>query len=135
MTDTHKIRQLERQLADFDAGSKPDIHKKIDLLNDLAWALSDMEMKRAYTLAEKAYKLANTPNDGELPYQIRIAYSLPTQGYLDMRFGNFALSMSQLLRAQELCESLNLDLGFRFRRTTARYIMTDVRRLDSSARS
>ena len=111
MIDTEKIRQLERQLAEFDTDSNADIHKKINILNDLAWMLSDTDLKRAYALSETAQTLADSPDDGEPPYQIGLAYSLRTQGYLNQRFGDYALGLTQLLKAQEIFESLALDDG------------------------
>ncbi len=91
MTDSQKIRQLEQQLADCDSSSSADAYKKIDILNDLAWALSDTEMQRAYALSETAYSLASTPHDGAPPYQAGIAYSLRTQGYINQRLGDYPL--------------------------------------------
>ena len=91
MTDTDRIRQLEQQLADCDGSSSADAYKKIDLLNDLAWALSDTDMQRAYALGETAYTLASSPHDGAPPYQAGIAYSLRTQGYINQRLGDYPL--------------------------------------------
>ena len=47
MTDAQKIRQLERQLTECDSISPVDGARKIDILNDLAWALSDTDLQRA----------------------------------------------------------------------------------------
>ena len=109
MTDTERIRQLERHLADLNSVSTADIQRKIDLLNDLAWMLSDTDLKRAYALSETAHSLAISPDDGEPPYQIGLAYSLRTQGYLNQRFGDYPLGLTQLLKAQEISELLALD--------------------------
>ena len=87
-----------------------DIIKKIDILNDLAWALGDIDLKRAQTLSETAYTLAASSDDAA-PYLAGMAYSLRTQGYLNQRFGNYPLGLTQLLRAQEMCESLQLNDG------------------------
>jgi signal transduction histidine kinase len=111
MTDTPKIRQLERQLAEVGNVSNPDIPKKVDILNDLAWALCDTDLKRSQTLSEAAYTLANSPSEGQPPDLIGMAYSLRTQGYLNQRMGDYPLGLSQLLKAQELFESLQLDEG------------------------
>ncbi len=111
MIDTQKIRQLERHLADCDGASEANLTQKIDLLNDLAWALGDIDLKRAQSLGETAYTLATSANDDAPPYPIGMAYSLRTLGYLNQRLGDYSLGLTQLLRAQELCESLQLDDG------------------------
>lgn len=110
-TDTQKIRQLERQLADCDNVSNADIQKKIDLLNDLAWALSDTDMQRAQSLSQTAHTLATSTGNGSASYPLGVAYSLRTQGYLNLRLGNYPLGLSQLLKAQEIFESLNHSQG------------------------
>ena len=85
MADTPQIRQLERQLTNLDSAPDADIIKKIDILNDLAWALGDIDLKRAQTLSETAYTLAASSDDAA-PYLAGMAYSLRTQGYLNQRF-------------------------------------------------
>ena len=47
--------------------------RRVGILNDLAWALSDTDMQRAYALSETAYALADSPHDGAPPYQAGIA--------------------------------------------------------------
>jgi signal transduction histidine kinase len=111
MNDTQRIYHLEEQLAHLGDNNATDIYKKIDILNELAWLLSDTDMKRAYTLAETAYNLANAANGDEPPYQIGIAYSLRTQGYLNVRFDNYPLALTQLLQALPLVETLQLSDG------------------------
>jgi signal transduction histidine kinase len=111
MSDQQIIRDLERQLAELDAIPTMDMHKRIDILNDLAWALADTDMKRAYALGEKAYTLASSPNNVDPPYQVGMAYSLRTQGYLNQRFGDYPLGLKQLFEAQEIFESLELYDG------------------------
>jgi hypothetical protein len=61
--------------------------QKIDALNDLAWALNDTDMQRAYALCEAAHSLASSPSDGTPFWQPGIAYALRTQGYINMRLG------------------------------------------------
>ncbi len=111
MTDEQTIRQLERQLAECDSISPVDVTRKIDILNDLAWALSDTDLQRAYAHAETAYTLASSSDDGASPYQVGIAYSLRTQGYVNQRLGEYPLGMAQLLKAQGIFESLQIDEG------------------------
>jgi signal transduction histidine kinase len=109
MTDAQTIRQLERQLADSE-GSTDEV-RMIDLLNDLAWALSDIDMQRAYALGETAYTLASSPHNSAPPHQAGIAYSLRTQGYINQRLGNYPLGLTQLLKAQGILESLQIGDG------------------------
>lgn len=112
MTDAQRIRQLEHILADGDDSiNSKNLYEIIDALNELAWLLCDTDMKRAYALAETAYTLANSPSDDDPPYQIGMAYSLRTQGYLNMRFGNYSQGLAQLLRAPPLVETLQLYDG------------------------
>ena len=111
MTDEQTIRQLERQLAECDSISPVDVTRKIDILNDLAWALSDTDLQRAYAHAETAYTLASSSDDGASPYQVGIAYSLRTQGYVNQRLGEYPLGMAQLLKAQGIFQSLQIDEG------------------------
>jgi len=111
MTDAQRIQQLEQQLANLGDNDALDIYKKIEILNELAWLLSDTDMKRAYALAETAYTLANAGDGNEPPYQIGIAYSLRTQGYLNMRFDHYTLALTQLLQALPLLETLSLTDG------------------------
>ena len=109
MTDSQTIRELERRLADSEGSA--DVVQKITILNDLAWALSDTEMQRAYALSETAYTLASSPHDGASPDQAGMAYSLRTQGYINQRLGDYPLGMTQLLKAQGLFESLGIEDG------------------------
>ena len=109
MSDSQTIRELERQLADSEGSA--DVLRQIALLNDLAWALSDTEMQRAYALSETAYALANSPHDDAPPYQDGMAYSLRTQGYINQRLGDYPLGLIQLIRAQGIFESLQIGDG------------------------
>ena len=86
------------------------VHQQIAALNQQAWELSDTDSKQAYALAAAAYDLASSPGAGELPDQVGIACSLRTQGYLNMRCGDYPLGLSQLTRALALfaaVDSLN----------------------------
>ena len=109
MTDSQTVCQLERQLADSEGSA--DILRRVALLNDLAWALSDTEMQRAYALSETAFVLASSPHDGTSPDQAGMAYSLRTQGYINQRLGDYPKGMGQLLQARGIFESLRIDDG------------------------
>lgn len=105
------IHQLESLSATLDGDPHADIHRRIDVLNDLAWALADTDMKRAYALADQACALAETAGGEGTPYETGLAYGLRSLGYLNQRFGDYPLGLTQLLRAQPLCEALGLNDG------------------------
>ncbi|MBP1465062.1 hypothetical protein EYB53_005015 [Candidatus Chloroploca sp. M-50] len=107
MIPSQTVDELERALAEADG----DTSKRIDLLNALAWELSDCDASRAMNLAESAYALADTPAYDGRTYERGKAYSLRTQGYLDMRSGAYPRGMERLLRAQTLFEALRLVEG------------------------
>ena len=109
MSNNEKIHQLEQQLAKLDSKPHENEHKEIDILNELAWLLSDIDLKRSYELSETAYALSKSAEDKGSPYPHGMALSLRTQGYLNERFGNYDLALTQLYKAQKLCELLQLD--------------------------
>lgn len=111
MTDVERVQQLEKRLAERDSASPAGRYERIDLLNELAWALSDVDMERAYSLSETTHALATSHGDGAPPYEAGIAYSLRTQGYLNQRRGDYSLGLSQLLKAQALFEAQELVDG------------------------
>lgn len=105
MTSTQHIQRLEAELADLAQRPETGAIQRIDLLNDLASQLSDVDMKRAYAFAEDAYTLASDPDASGACYQAGIARSLRTLGYVNQRLGKHQLGLSQLLQALELCEA------------------------------
>jgi len=109
MTAAPTIDQLEQQFAASEASD--DVSLQIESLNALAWALSDTDMKRAYVLSEAAYELANAPTNGALPDQAGLGYSLRTQGYINQRLGDYPRGLTQLLKAQDIFESLQIGDG------------------------
>jgi signal transduction histidine kinase/tetratricopeptide (TPR) repeat protein len=108
MSDAETISTLEGMLTALAQHSTGDHQHKTDLLNDLAWRLSDTDAQRAYALGEEAHALAGELDDNGAPYLAGIAHSLRTLGYLNQRLGNHPLGLSQLLKALELCETLHL---------------------------
>ena len=87
------------------------VDQQIAALNQQAWDLSDTDSKQAYALAAAAYDLASTPGAGLPPDQAGMAASLRTQGYLNMRLGDYPLGLSQLTRAQIILEALDYPDG------------------------
>ncbi len=111
MDVTATIDELERALGEAGGTTAAEIIRRIDLLNALAWELSDSDVSRALALAETAYALAEAQAHQGAPYQRGMAYSLRTQGYLDMRSGSYPRGMEHLLLAQTLFEALRSDGG------------------------
>jgi len=99
MTNTQHSQRLETLAQRPAAGAT----QHFDLLNDLAWQLSDIDGNRAYALAEEAHALAS--EHGGAPDPVGIARSLRTLGYVNQRLGKHQLGLSQLLQALELCEA------------------------------
>ena len=112
MKDDKRIRRLEEKLSECDKDPDVDIHVKVDLINDLAWEISDTDPTQAQSLAEEAHTLATSIDNSAEPYQLGVAYSLRTSGYLNQRLGEYPLGLSQLLEAQTIFESLNHIDGF-----------------------
>lgn len=111
MTLAATVDELERALAEAGGTTDADVIRRIDLLNALAWELSDSDAGRAMALAETAHALADAQVARDKPYRRGMAYSLRTQGYLDMRSGAYPRGMERLLRAQTLFEALRADSG------------------------
>ena len=111
MTNNEKIRQIEHQLAELEDAPETRIREKIDLLNKLAWLLRDNDAKRSLTLCNAAYSLSDGSDGSDQMYQAGIAYSLRTQGFLNMRAADYAEGLTQLHEAQEIFESLRLYDG------------------------
>lgn len=76
-----------------------DKREKIDLLNELAWALLLGDPQRSRSLAERAYQLATegVPSNG--PYLHGQAYSLMIQSVLDWDHSNYQDALSRALEA------------------------------------
>ena len=109
MTKSETVAELEQQLVDCERAASPDVHKQIDILNDLAWALSDTDLRRAYDLARRAYELAASPPDKTSPYQAGQGHGLRTMGYVNQRLGDYPTGLNELLQALRLLEGLPAD--------------------------
>jgi tetratricopeptide (TPR) repeat protein len=107
MSHTLIVRELEFELSRWPPAPGTEERERVDLLNKLAWALSDTEMQRAYSLAEQAHELAAGLYEGE-SYRAGVAASLRTLGYINQRLGDFPRGLTQLYTAQQLLESLGL---------------------------
>ena len=91
MTDTENIHLLQDELNSLEATT--DLRRNIVVLNKLAWLISDNELNRANALSETAYALAESLGDDEPDGRSGKAYSLRTQGYINMRLGNYTLAL------------------------------------------
>ena len=106
MTVTRTIEEVEARWAELGDRQDTNVRVKVDLLNDLAWMLSDVDMKRAYALGEQALALSTAPG---ATYDAGRAYGLRTLGYINQRLGNHPLGLSQLLQALEICEAQHIE--------------------------
>ncbi|MFN8475140.1 MAG: tetratricopeptide repeat protein [Anaerolineae bacterium] len=111
MSEMGTVESLEQELAPWETYSRADVRRQIDLLNDLAWELSDTDLNRARALGETACQFAQSYGDGGRPYERGMAYGLRTQGYVNQRLGDYGAGLSQLLRAQTLFEALSVGDG------------------------
>ncbi len=105
------MSRLEDQHSPPPAAEGDTVYQQIAILNQQAWELSDTDSKHAYVLADSAYALASTPGHGVPTDQLGIASSLRTQGYLNMRLGDYPLGLSQLTRALAILEALYFPPG------------------------
>ena len=94
-----RIRQLEAQLA-----ATPSGRRRIDLLNDLAWALREHNPQRSLTLCQTAYELTRTGQFAEQPYRQGMAKSLHNLSLLNAQLTNYDLALSQAFEALALFE-------------------------------
>jgi signal transduction histidine kinase len=93
------------------AAAGATVYQQIAVLNQQAWELSDTDARQALALSTAAYDLASAPGPVTPPDQEGIAYSLRTQGYLNMRLGDYPLGLSQLTRALAIFEALDCTDG------------------------
>jgi signal transduction histidine kinase len=76
-----------------------DKREKIDLLNDLAWALLLGDPQRSRSLAEQAQRLATQGVSGNGPYLHGQAYSLMIQSILDWDLSDYQEALFRALEA------------------------------------
>lgn len=112
VTESSRIEQLEQQLAACDEGTTTAAAwKKLAVLNDLAWALFEADMRRASELSTAALALAGSLDSDSRQAKAGTAYALRTLSCADVRMANYEQALSQLLQAQAIFESLNIDDG------------------------
>ncbi len=106
MGDSETTHRFEGELPEYDKTTSEDLHREIDDLNELAWALRDTDLQRAQSMAENARALSRSLGSSSVSYDLGLAESLRSLGYLDFRLGNYPRSFSQSLEARQLFESL-----------------------------
>lgn len=105
------IRQhlmVTEQLQDLDArlAQVSDARTEIDLLNDLAWELRDIDPERSRELSRVACEQSSALPADESPYLLGIVGSLRALGFSNIRVGNFHLALSQSMQALEHLEGI-----------------------------
>ncbi len=103
-TLSQHIQDLEVQL-----NSVTDQRLRIDILNELAWAIHLNDQEKARSLVEQSYQLASTGKFEQKPYLAGLAGSLRSQAALNNDAGNYDLALSQSLQALEILEGHSED--------------------------
>ncbi len=104
----NKIQPLENQLAALENDPQADPRQKIDVMNELAWEERERDFQRCLALSQTAYRLAQ---NREPPYQVGLAYSLRSLGWLNFRQANYDLALTQSFEALALFEALQIIAG------------------------
>jgi diguanylate cyclase (GGDEF)-like protein len=93
------IAELESQL-----NNAPDKQTRIDVLNELAWAVHLEDPEKAWGLAGQAYELASQGEFEENPYQLGWVGSLRCFAALNNDAGKYDTALQQSLRALEMLD-------------------------------
>ncbi len=96
-----RILELETRL-----NSATGQQDRIDILNELAWAIHLNDQEKAHGLAEQAYELSSSLEFEKEPYLLGLAGSLRCLAALNTDAGNYDTALTQSLRAQEILEGM-----------------------------
>lgn len=96
------IPELEAQL-----NNVTDPSEKIDILNQIAWAVHLDEPEKGRNLSEQAYALSTSGEFGKELYLPGLAGSLRTLAALNNDAGSYDAALSQSLRALEILEEIS----------------------------
>lgn len=95
------IQELEAQLK-----STTDQQDKINLLNEIAWAINLNDQEKGHDFAEQAYELSSSGKFEKEPYLPGLAGSLRSLAALNNDAGNYDQALSQSLQALEILERI-----------------------------
>lgn len=95
------IQELEAQLK-----STTDQQDKINLLNEIAWAINLNDQEKGRDFAEQAYELSSSGKFEKEPYLPGLAGSLRSLAALNNDAGNYDQALSQSLQALEILERI-----------------------------
>jgi diguanylate cyclase (GGDEF)-like protein len=98
---SQSITELETQLQ-----SVTEQRSRIDILNELAWALHLDNPEKAWGLAEQAYELATSGEFEKKPYLQGLAGSLRNLSALNNDAGQYDVALTQSLQALEILENI-----------------------------
>jgi signal transduction histidine kinase/DNA-binding NarL/FixJ family response regulator len=93
---TAKIEELEARLV-----KAPDVRRKIETMNDLAWEIRNSDVARALEISQRAYNLAKSNH-----YQKGIAYSLRNLSRCHSINSNYEAALLHGLESVALFESI-----------------------------
>ncbi len=82
------------------------LRARIDVLNELVWAIHMKDQEKARGLAGQAYEAANSGQFEQEPYLPGLAGSLRNLAALNNDAGNYDTALTQALRAHEILEGL-----------------------------
>jgi tetratricopeptide (TPR) repeat protein len=100
-TGSRDILELEAKLE-----NATDQRTRIDLLQEIAWAIQLYDQEKVHRFAEEAYELSSSGEFEQKPYLPGLVGSLRSLIALNTDAGNYDLALSQSLRALELLEEI-----------------------------
>ncbi len=98
---TDKIKELEAKLAAFPLDDAADIFTQVEILNELSWELSRVDVERATELSRQARSLSEAHG-----YRKGLAYSLRNSGVCDWLRADYPAALSNFLEAHRLFQSI-----------------------------
>lgn len=96
-----KVKELEAKLSACPPDDQATATERVDLLNELSWELSRMDIERACDLSHEAQQLARSCG-----YQRGLAYGLRNRGVCDWLRADYPAALSNFMEALRLFQSV-----------------------------
>ncbi len=96
-----KVTELETKLAASSPDDQAGAAERVDLLNELSWELSRIDVERACELSQEAQALAQSSG-----YQKGLAYGLRNRGICDWLRADYPAALANFLEALRLFQSI-----------------------------